>query len=46
MLPPSFKKEEYWSEDGCKYEALILIKKILTFMGHYSISFCDHAFWL
>ena len=26
MLPPSFKKEEYWSEDGCKWEALILMK--------------------
>ena len=29
MLPLSFKKEEYWSEDGCKKEALILMK-ILT----------------
>ena len=26
LLPPSFKKEEYWSEDGCKKEALILMK--------------------
>ena len=27
LLPRSFKKEEYWSEDGCKLEALILMKK-------------------
>ena len=35
LLSLSFKKEEYWSEDGCKKEALILMK-ILTLIRNSS----------
>ena len=37
LLPLSLTK--YWNEDGCKQEALILMKKNLTFIGHYSMSY-------
>ena len=36
------QKEEFWREDGCQQAALISMKKILTFIGHYSTVGCTH----